>query len=111
MIDLNAAAKTAYKTSLKRAENGAFGSNNDVLKHAAGEIVEAINARFRFLESKRCAFSYRLEKDTAEYTEELADVIICALIQAGEDGLDIEQAVIDKMEKNRLRAEKQGDKL
>lgn len=108
---LNIAAKTAFEISEKRAENGAFGSDTDVLKHAAGELVEAVEARNRLVTVKTELFDFAIERATKEYAEELADVIICILIQAAADGVDIEKAVTDKMEKNRLRAEKQGDKL
>ena len=42
---------------------------------------------------------------------ELADVIICALIAAKRDGIDIERAVSLKMQINAQRAAMQGDKL
>ena len=41
----------------------------------------------------------------------LADIICCVLIIAGKEKIDIEQAIMDCIEKNRRRAEGTGDKL
>ena len=43
--------------------------------------------------------------------EIIPDVIICALIAAKRDGIDIERAVSLKMQINAQRAAMQGDKL
>ena len=114
-MDLNETARTALKISLQRRDNGAFGKNRDVLKHAAGELAEAIVAREKLYYSigKSTLFDEVSETDKQHEAlgEELADVIICILVQAAINQINIEKAVIDKMEKNRLRAEKQGDKL
>ena len=49
--------------------------------------------------------------DKEDYAEELADVVICVLIAAYEDNIDIEQAINSKMQKNAQRAALEGDKL
>ena len=49
--------------------------------------------------------------EESKYAEELADVIICALIAAKRDGIDIERAVSLKMQINAQRAAMKGDKL
>ena len=46
-----------------------------------------------------------------EFASELSDIICCVLITAGKEGIDIEKAVLDCIEKNRKRAEGKGDKL
>ena len=99
-MDLNETAAKALAISQKRAENGAF-TNDEILKHTAGEVIEAVEAREY----------YRLnDSNYNAYAEVLADVIICILIAAAMDGIDIENAVLEKMAKNQKRAERNGDK-
>lgn len=87
-MKLNELAINAYNTALKREKNGA-----------------AINCEARYYwVTQNCD-----AKD--DYAEELADVIICALIAAGRDKIDIEKAVNEKMRKNAQRAALEGDKL
>ena len=57
-----------------------------------------------------CDTDKRKGKTKAEYAEELADIIICALTAAHSADVDIEYAVNEKMQKNELRAELKGDK-
>lgn len=101
-MNLNEAAENAYKTAIERQKNGGNVSITNVLKHAAGEIMEAAEAYvfFKFEDDK-----------ITHYSEELADVIICILIAARRDGIDIEKAVCKKMLINEQRAKMQGDKL
>ena len=101
-MNLNEIAENAYKNALKRQENGAHIKVAEILKHCAGEVVEAQEA---FILWKYDAH------DPALYAEELADVILCALIAAGRDEIDIEKAIGAKLEKNAKRAAMQGDKL
>lgn len=101
-MNLNETAKTALENSLKRQHNGANIRVADILKHCAGEVVEAEEA----------FILWKYEAHAPEtYAEELADIIICALIAAARDRIDIEKAINDKMGKNAKRAEMQGDKL
>lgn len=102
-MKLNELAINAYNTALKREKNGAAINCNEILKHAAGEVIEAAEARYYWVTQNSDA------KD--DYAEELADVIICALIAAGRDKIDIEKAVNEKMRKNAQRAALEGDKL
>ena len=101
-MNLNEAAENAYKSSLQRQHNGADVKVAEILKHCAGEVIEAQEA---FILWKYDAH------DPVKYAEELADVIICALIAAGRDEIDIEKAVNEKMQKNAQHAAMQGDKL
>lgn len=101
-MNLNEAAENAYKSALQRQHNGADVKVAEILKHCAGEVIEAQEA---FILWKYDAH------DPVKYAEELADVIICALIAAGRDEIDIEKAVNEKMQINAQRAAMQGDKL
>ena len=47
-------------------------------------------------------------EDAEEYADELADVIIASLSVAGKLGIDIDAAVLRKMEINRARPWKHG---
>lgn len=86
-MNLNEAAENAHRTARQREKNGAKFTGGDILKHCAGEVIEAAQARAELG-----------EKTTYEdYGYELADVIICALIAAYEDNVDIERAVNEKM--------------
>ena len=101
-MNLNEAAENSYKSALQRQHNGADIKVAEILKHCAGEVIEAQEA---FILWKYDAH------DPVKYAEELADVIICALIAAGRDEIDIEKAVNKKMQKNAQRAAMQGEKL
>lgn len=104
MIDLNKLSKEAYIVAKKRELNGAKikADTISMLKHCAGEVIEAQEA---FMLWKYDAH------EESKYAEELADVIICALIAAKLDGIDIERAISLKMQINAQRAAMQGDKL
>jgi NTP pyrophosphatase (non-canonical NTP hydrolase) len=102
-MNLNEAAQNAFETARQRERNGANVNINHILKHCAGEVIEAATAR-----------EFMITQDygnTQHYGEELADVIICALIAAYKDGVDIEKAVKEKLQINAQRAAMQGDKL
>lgn len=100
-MNLNETAENAHRTAIERERNGGP-KIRDILKHAAGEVIEAAQARSEL---------YNGETTYEEYGEELADVIICILIEAYEDGVDIENAVNEKLRINAQRAAMQGDKL
>ena len=100
MIDLNKVADECYNTAYKRELNGANINVNTMamLKHCATEVIEATE-------------SYASVDISAEqFEKELADIICCALIIASRNDINIEKALSDVMEKNRLRAEGKGDK-
>ena len=106
MIDLNKLSTEAYIVAKKRELNGAFIKTApiDILKHCAGEVMEATEAY--------CDFVYEMTDEYEEkFQDEVADIMTCCLIISGYIKFDIELALNRVMEKNRLRAEKQGDKL
>lgn len=106
MIDLNKLSTDAYIVAKKRELNGAFTKTApiDILKHCAGEVMEATEAY--------CDFVYEMTDEYEEkFQDEVADIMTCCLIISGYMQFDIEKAINRVMEKNRLRAEKQGDKL
>ena len=106
MIDLNKLSTDAYIVAKKRELNGAFikTAPNDILKHCAGEVMEATEAY--------CDYAYEMTDENEEkFQNEVADIMTCCLIISGYIKFDIELALNRVMEKNRLRAEKKGDKL
>ena len=107
MIDLNELAKQAYITAHQRKLNSAKIDPDSIismLKHCVGEVVEATEAY--------CYYCETLNHDNLQsFENELADIIICCLIVAGKRNIDIESALNRVMDKNKKRAEKQGDKL
>lgn len=106
MIDLNKLSKQAYEVAQRRESNGANikADTISMLKHCAGEVMEATEAY--------CDFVYEMTDEYEEkFQDEVADIMVCCLIISGYMKFDIELALNRVMEKNRLRAEKQGDKL
>ena len=106
MIDLNKLSKQAYEVAQKRESNGANikADTISMLKHCAGEVMEATEAY--------CDFVYEMTDEyEGKFQDEVADIMVCCLIISGYMNFDIESALNRVMEKNRLRAEKQGDKL
>lgn len=94
-------AEKAYNTALKRQQNGANVDIKKILKHCAGEVVEAAE---KSVEIKTDA------NKADEYAEELADIVLCVFIAAYKDGINIESAIIAKQHKNEARAANKGDK-
>ena len=105
-MNINEIAENAHKTAIIRERNGGNVKIRDILKHTAGEVIEAAEARASWIMDGGDSFS--VEHD--EYAEELADVVICVLIAAYDDNIDIEAAINYKMQKNAQRAALQGDK-
>ena len=108
-IDLTQFAKEAYTSAKERQENGADVSVDTLkmLKHTATEVIEATEA-------------YSIEKYSAiddeagqkeKFASELADIIACALIIAHSERIDINEALVQCLYKNKKRAEMTGDKL
>lgn len=119
-MNLNEIVKASYETAKKRKENGANISvkTRDMLKHCATEVVEAMEAYQKY----RCApyfeegssiqdLNRKIEGRKNDFASELADIITCAAIIAHAEGIDLDKAVADCLEKNRKRAECTGDKL
>ena len=108
-IDLNQFAKEAYTSAKERQENGANISVDTLkmLKHTATEVIEATEA-------------YSIEKYSAiddeagqkeKFASELADIIACVLIIAHSERIDINEALVQCLYKNKKRAEMTGEKL
>lgn len=108
-IDLNQFAKEAYTSAKERQENGANISVDTLkmLKHTATEVIEATEA-------------YSVEKYSAiddeagqkeKFASELADIVACVLIIAYSERIDINEALVHCLYKNKKRAEMTGDKL
>ena len=106
-MNLNEAAENAYNNAIQREKNGGAVKIKDILKHCAGEVIEAQKARDEWTQAP---IGYNSAEHDA-YAEELADVIICALIAAHYANIDIENAVCKKLLINAQRAAMQGDKL
>ena len=113
MIDLNKLATEAYITAKKREKNGAFIQTTPmaILKHCATEVIEATEAFCNYCETLNNDGIEILDEMREKYENEIADIIVCCLIVSGYSIIDIEKALNRVMEKNRLRAEKTGDKL
>lgn len=112
MIDLNELASQAYITAKKRENNGAFIQTDTIsmLKHCATEVIEATEAFYNYADTLY-SDDETLDKCREDFENEIADIIVCCLIISGYLKIDIEKALNRVMEKNRLRAEKMGDKL
>ena len=96
MIDLNKLSKEAYIVAKKRELNGAFIKTEviDILKHCAGEVMEATEAY--------CDFAYEMTDETEEkFQNEVADIMTCCLIMPGYTMFDIESPLNRVMAKNR----------
>lgn len=118
-MNLNEIAKASYETAKKRQENGANISvkTRDMLKHCATEVVEAMEAYQKYgyapcfeEGSSIQELNRKIEGHKNNFASELADIISCAAIIAHAEGIDLDKAVADCLEKNRLRAEGRGDK-
>lgn len=109
MIDLNEMSKMAYDAAEKRYQQGAFGKkkNNvpNLLKHCAGEVVESAQAYSEWVNNP-----LDFDEMKEEFISELADVIMCILIAAAIENIDIEKALTECLEKNIARANGVGDK-
>lgn len=107
-LSLNEIAKLSYENAKKREENGGHISTETraMLKHCATEVVEATEAYSR-LNFEKLVFS---AENKNKFASELADIICCCTIIAGREGIDLDKAVADCLEKNRKRAEGTGDK-
>lgn len=94
MLDLNNLSELCFKISEKRQKNGDFGkrlnTTENILKHCATEVVEAMAE----------------SESEIEFKKELADIIICVLVIAGMEKIDIEDAILDCIDKNLKRSEK-----
>ena len=114
MIDLNKVAEECDKYSRMREENGAFPKNDSVLKHCAGELIEAVEAENWLQEISNVNYKWGkddIEQAKNDYADELMDVMYCVLVLCKRAGINPEKALLKNIEKNRKRAEKKGDKI
>lgn len=94
MIDLNNIARQSLKIAEHRKlETDAL----SCIKHCAGEIAEATQA----IDNYQSCVCEETEKQMAD---EISDVIMCMLTLSAEMGINIEQAILNCLEKNRKRA-------
>ena len=70
MINLNELSKQCLQIAKKRAQHGIKSDTFSVLKHCAGEVVEAMDAYDVYM--------YQIKREN--YVSELADIIVCVLI-------------------------------
>lgn len=132
MFNLNELCQMAYENASKReAKDGKVSTDTmKMLKHTATEVVEAVESFVSYRNIKNLAdnlnaddldekWESQEEPDACEeyyqetrkhFASELADIICCVLIIAGKEGIDMEMALTECMEKNYLRAEGRGDK-
>lgn len=87
---LNAFAGRAREASRMR---GMDGTAEEYLKHCAGEVVEAVSEYNNWTISQD-------EGGRERFALELADVIMCALLAADAEGVDIEKALAVCLGKN-----------
>ena len=104
MIDLNGLAKESHEISKKRGLPYSAMNNEQNLKHAAGELIEAAFA---------CAFyKSTVKQSPAEknarrlFADELMDVVACIMIVAHSEGIDIEESLLKCIEKNKKRTQR-----
>lgn len=109
MIDLNFISKISLEYSKAREKNGSVekGSTLNLLKHCAAEVVEATEAYTKYNEMKAqeeggCIY---ISGNKEDFVSELADVIMCILIIAAHENIDIEEALKACLDKNRKRAD------
>ena len=98
MLNLNDLAEQSLTIAKQR------GLNTDTistLKHCAGEVVEATEA---FTVVQTSGDFFRAQERKELFASELADIIICVLTASAKEGIDIEKAVNEAMQKNAKRA-------
>ena len=107
-MNLNAVAAELHEISQRREQNGARLDNTNIglLKHCAGEVIEATNAYTRWKYSDLTDIDFEREA----VVEELADVIACILILCARENIDVEYALTQCLAKNLQRAEGKGAK-
>lgn len=121
MVDLNGLAVKTLQNAEKRRANGARINPQPypMLKHCATEVIEAMQAydewqmdlRFGPISMGVTDPDFNKYTPKQQFESELADIICCCLIIAGKINCNIEEAVLNCIEKNRLRAEGKGDKI
>ena len=107
-MKINEVAKMLDEYSQQREKNGAQLNNTNLglLKHCAGEVIEATNAYTCWKYSDLTDIDFEREA----VVEELADVIACILILCARENIDVEYALTQCLAKNLQRAEGKGAK-
>lgn len=98
MSSLNNHAQVALKIAKKRSsKEGTKLDSIELLKHAAGEVIEATEAYNNY-------FNHGEDHYKKDLAGELADIITCTLIVAAMNRIDIEDALKICQIKNYNRA-------
>ena len=90
-----------------REEHGAFEKNDDILKHCAGELIEAVEAKNMYKNTKDIEEKVDL---CSIYADELMDIMYCVLVACKQDDIDVEKSLMNNIDKNKKRALCIGDK-
>ena len=123
-MNLNEVSKNALENAKRREANGAKIDCHtlSMLKHCAGEVIEATEATEAYAEYRDIKnlaedltatdldekWESQEEPDVCEeyyqeceskFSSELADIICCVLIISAKEGIDIEKAVSDCLQK------------
>ena len=110
MVSLNEIAEGCLQVSQMRQKNGSR-IDEDVLKHCAGEVAEAIIAREKLKRVNKETHPHAYELMKGRYAEEIMDICICSLVASAELEIDVETALKKKFAVNEKRALGLGDKL
>lgn len=109
MIDLNKLSSEALEIAKKRDIYKLDGLEATplLMKHCAGEVTEAICEYYKHIPQNvfSCDLVTKIEVSTKRFALELADVIMCCLIAAKLNYIDIEQALFDCKKKNEERVD------
>lgn len=98
-VMLNSMARSALDIATVRGTKGQLKSDTfSILKHCAGEVVEAVDAY-----SEYAAYGHDADSKEA-FADELSDIITCALIAAAQENIDIEESLERVQIKNARRA-------
>lgn len=118
-VDLNMLAARAWRAIDMRRHNGANVATDAVgtLKHAAGEVVEAVQAYGTVAKDEILYCDADLTNyNKSLFAKEVADVVVCCLVainaEFGKDeGFDFGKVLTDVVSLQEDRAAKKGDKL
>lgn len=79
-----------------------------LLKHCAGEVVEAADAYREYVNTLECVEDEdeRMLVSVRPFAMELADVVMCCLVMAELNGVDMELALLECLKKNKRRVGK-----
>ena len=110
-MNINDMARKAFAYARQRQVKEGIESPSDIVamcRHASSELFEVIDA-YKGWQAKACNPNVFFDKDVnsakSVFAGEIADVIMCCLIVASAQGVDIEAALEKCLEKNRKRAE------